>query len=92
MNTYPPKLIAKILKALREQDKENEKLNAVKETASPVPDIPPEYDQILKERGGFWDDVHGRYLPENLVLAARREEIEKEHSEGVCEVLPMQEL
>ena len=30
-------------------------------------------DQILKDGGGFWDDVHGGYLPEDLVMAARRD-------------------
>ena len=49
LNTYLPKLIAAILKALREQLKENDQLNAVEEIAGPVPEIPPEYDQILKE-------------------------------------------
>ena len=73
LNTYLPKLIATILKALREQLKENDQLNAVEEIAGPVPDIPLEYDQMLKE-GRFCDDVNGGYLPEDLVLAAKREE------------------
>ena len=71
LNTYPPKLIATILKALREQLKEN--------------------DQILKGGGQFWDDVNGGCLPEDLVLAARREEIEWAHSGGEYEIVPMQE-
>ena len=54
LDTYPPKLIATILKALREQLKENDQLNAVEEIAGPVPEIPLEYDQILKEGGRFW--------------------------------------
>ena len=37
LNTYPPKLIATILKALDEQLKENDQLNAVDEIAGPVP-------------------------------------------------------
>ena len=53
--------------------------------------IPLEYDQILKEGRSFWDDVDGGYLPEDLVLAARREEIDWVHSEGVYEIVPMQE-
>ena len=73
LNTYRPKLIATILKALREQLTENDQLNAVEEIAGPVPDIPLEYDQILKEGGIIWD-VNGGYPPEDLVLAARREE------------------
>ena len=59
--------------------------------AGPAPEIPLEYDQTLKEGGGFWDDVNGGYLPEDLVLTARREEIKWVHSEGVYESVPMQE-
>ena len=44
---------------------------------------------ILKGGGRFWDDVNGEYLPEDLVLAARREEIDWVHSEGVNEIVPM---
>ena len=72
LDTYPPKLILTILKALREQLKENDQLNAMDEIARPVPEIPLKYDQILKGGGNFWDDVNGGYLPEDLVLAARR--------------------
>ena len=85
LHTYPPKLIATILKALREQLKENNQLNAVEENAGPIPAIPLECDQILKEGGGFWDDVNGGYVPEDLVLAARCEEIVWVHSEDVYE-------
>ena len=91
LNTYLSKLIATILKALREQLKENDQLNAVEEIADPVPEIPLEYDQTLKEGGRFWDDVNGGYLPEDLVLAARREEIDWVDSEGVYEIVPLQE-
>ena len=42
-------------------------------------------------RGELWDDVNGGYLPEDLVLAARRAEIEWVHSEGVYKIVPMQE-
>ena len=91
LNTYPPKLIATILKALREQLKENDQLNAVEEIAGVTPAIPLEYGQILKGGGGFWDDAIGGHLPENLVLTARREEIEWVHSEDVHEIVPMQE-
>ena len=91
LNIYPPKLIATILKALREQLKKNDQLNAADEIAGPVPEIPLENDQILKEGGQFWDDVNGEYLPEDLVLAGRRDEIDWVHSEGVYEIVPMQE-
>ena len=77
---------ATILKALREQLKENDQLNAVEEIAGPVPEIPFEYDQILKEGGRFWDDVNSGYLPEDLVLATRWV-----HSVGVYEIVPTQE-
>ena len=90
LNTYPPKLIAKILKAFREQLNESDQLHSVEEIAGPVPEIPLEYDQILKG-GRFWDDVNGGYLPEDLVLAARREEIHWVHFEGVYEIVPIQE-
>ena len=83
LNTYPPKLIATIVKALREQLRESDQLNAVEEIAGPVPEIPLEYDQILKGGGKFLDAVNG-------VLAARREEIDWVHSEGVYEIFPMQ--
>ena len=84
-------LFSTILKALCEQLKENDQLNAVEEMAGPVPEISLEYDQILKEGGRFWDDVNGGYLPEDLVLAVRREEIDRVHSEGVYEIVPMLE-
>ena len=44
----------------------------------------------MKERGRSWDDVNGGYLPEELVLAAKREEMDLTHSEGVHEIVPMQ--
>ena len=92
LNTFHPNLIATSLKALREQLKENDQLNAVEEIAGPVPKIALEYDQILREGGRFWDDVNREYLPEDLVLAARREEVDWVHSEGVYEIVPMQEF
>ena len=66
-------------------------MNAVEEIAGPLPEILLEYDQILKGGGRFWEDVDGGYLPEDLVLASRREQIDWEHSEGVYEIVPMQE-
>ena len=45
----------------------------------------------MKDGGGFWDDVNGGYLPEYLVLTARREDIAVAHSECVFEIVPMQE-
>ena len=42
LNTYPPRLIATILKALREQLEENDQMNAIEEIAGPVPEIPLE--------------------------------------------------
>ena len=66
LNTYPPKLIATILKALREQLKESDQLHSVEGIAGPVREIPLEYDQILKEGGKFWDDVNGGICPKIL--------------------------
>ena len=88
-NTYLQQLIATIPKALREELTENDQLGAIAEIAGPVPKIPFEYQHILKGGGGFWDDVNGGYLSEDLVLAARREEIEWVHSEGVYEIVAM---
>ena len=90
LNTYPPILIAAILKAFREHLKESDQLHSVEEIAGPVPEIPLEHDQILKG-GGKFCDVNGGYLPQDLVLAPRREGIDWIHSEGVYEVGPMQE-
>ena len=81
LNTYPPKLIATILMALRDQ------LTIVEEIA----EIPREHDQIWKEGGRFWDDVNGGSLSEDIVLTARREETDWVHSDGVFEIVPMQE-
>ena len=63
----------------------------MEEIAGPAPQIPLEYDQNLKGGGKCWDDVNGGYLPGGLVLAAKREEIDWVHSEGVYEIIPMQE-
>ena len=47
--------------------------------------------QSFKKEEDSGYDVNGGYLPEDLVLAARREEIDWVHSEGVYEIFPMQE-
>ena len=79
LNTYPPKLIATMLKALRQQLTESDQLHSAEEIAGPVPRISLEIDQILRD-GRFWDDVNGGYLPEDIVLVARCEEIDWVHS------------
>ena len=66
-------------------------MNADEEIAGPLPEIPLEYDQSLKEGRRLWDGVNGEYLPEDLELAARREETDWVHSEGVYEFVPMHE-
>ena len=66
-------------------------MDAVGDIAVTVPEIPLEYGRILKDEGGFWDGVNRGYLPEDLVLAARREEIARVRSEGVFEIVSMQE-
>ena len=88
LNTYFPRAIATILKALREQLTWNDLFNVVEEIAEP--EIHLAYDQILKG-GRFWDDVNGGSLPEDLVLVARREEIDRVFSVGENEIVPMQE-
>ena len=52
---------------------------------------PLEYEGIFKAAGRFWDDVNGGYLPEDLVLAARREEVDWVHSHGVSGIVLMPE-
>ena len=47
--------------------------------------------QHQKSLSSMIDDVNGGYLPEDLVLTARREEIAWVHSEGVYEIVPMQD-
>ena len=84
LNTYLPP----ILKALREQLKENDQLNAVEEIADTVPQIPLEYDQILKG-GRFWVMSTSGICPKTFVLAARHKEMARVHSEGVYEIVPL---
>ena len=50
LNTYPPNLIATILKALREQLKETDPLTANEEIVSPATEIPLGDGQNLKRR------------------------------------------
>ena len=87
MNTYPPKLIATILRAHREQLIKNDQLRKLQAQCQKST---LEWNQIL-EGGRFWDDVNGGYLPEDLVLAARREVVDWVHSEGVYDIVLMQE-
>ena len=47
LNAYLPKLIATMLKALRELLKESGQLHSVEEIARPIPEIHLEHDQIL---------------------------------------------
>ena len=54
LNTYLPTLIATILKALREQLKESDQLNAVEEIESPVPEVP----LLTKSTYGTQDALH----------------------------------
>ena len=59
-----------ILKVLREQFEDDDQMKTAGEIAGSVPETSLEWERILKERGRFWDDVNGGYLPEDLVLAA----------------------
>ena len=85
-------MTATILKALREQLKENNQLSVVEEIAGPVPKIPLEYDQILKEEENYGMMSTLGICPKIPVLAVRREDIDWVHSEGVYEIVPMQEF
>ena len=71
LNRYAPKLIASILKALRERLKETDQMNAVEEIAGPTPEIPLEHDQILKGGGGFWDDTDKSVDPAHKKIPSR---------------------
>ena len=87
LNTYPPNLIEKIMLALHEQLKENVQLHA-HEAQYQKPLL-----SMIKSWTGdkFCDDVNGGCLPEDLVLASRREEIDWVHSEGIYQTVPMLE-
>ena len=84
-----PTLFATVLKYIFGQIKEDGELSAVAEIAGSVPDIPIEYEQFLKDRGGSWNDVNRSYLPEDSVLTARREETAWALADGVHETVPM---
>ena len=58
-NTYRPTLIATILKARREQLKENELIECRRRDCKSVRDILIEYEQILKGGEGFLARVIG---------------------------------
>ena len=78
LNMNNLRLMETILKALRGQFKEDGEMDTAGEIAGLVPEIPLEREQILKERGGFWDDVNDGYLPENLVLIASLDSFESD--------------
>ena len=84
-------MIATILKALRQPIKENDQLNVVEEISGPVSEISIADARILRDGRGYWDDVNGGHLPEDLVWAARGEEMSWVHSGGFYEIVPMQE-
>ena len=55
LNMYSPTSMETILKALREQSKEDDQVKSVGEITSSVPETLLDWDPILKERGGFWE-------------------------------------
>ena len=89
---YPPKLVAAILRDLREQ------LRATGEMLQfdyPVPedpviprDIPREAEEELES---YWDDANGGWLDAKLVRAARAEELETIKSYQVYVKRPIKE-
>ena len=89
---YPPKLVAAILRGLREQ------LRATGEMLQfdyPVPedpviprDIPP---AAVEELESYWDDANGGWLDSKLVRAARAEELAAIKSYEVYEKRPIKE-
>ena len=44
-----------ILKALREQLEEDDQMNTAEGIAGSIPETSLECEQILKERGGYWE-------------------------------------
>ena len=86
LNTYPPKLIATILKALREWPVE-----CGWRDCGPSTRNPSWVRSNLERRRKILGWCQRWYLSEDLVVAARREEIYWVHSEGVYEIVPMQE-
>ena len=52
---YNPILMETILKALREQIKEDDQMNTAGEIAGSIPETSFDWDPILKVREGFWE-------------------------------------
>ena len=90
---YPPKLVAAILRGLREQ------LRAIGEMQVydyPVPEDPviPGNDatqEDVDELESYWDDANGGWLDPKLVRAARAEELAAIKSYEVYEKRPIKE-
>ena len=89
---YPPKLVTAVLRAARDQLRLDGHLSALEsEIAGPIAEedeVPPEWRELLTQGGGFWDDVHGGWLPEKLVIAARAEELRWVHEQEVYKIVP----
>eukprot|EP00971_Amphidinium_carterae_P086480 1711348-Amphidinium_carterae.1 len=82
---YPPKLVAAVLRALRQQLRHDGTLNSLEELSGPYPEhevVPEHWRELLDEGGKFYDDVHGGILDSKLVIAARALELEWIHREG----------
>ena len=89
---YPPRLVAGVLKAVRDQLRQDGHLSALESSiAGPIaeePEVPHEWRELLLQGGGFWDDVHGGWLPDKMVIAARAEELRWVHEQEVYKIVP----
>ena len=61
LNMYNPTSMETLLKALREQSKEDDQMKSVGEITSSVAETLLDWESILKERGGFWEGHSGTY-------------------------------
>ena len=89
---YPPRLVTAVLRAIRDQLRHDGHLSAFEtDIAGPIAEeeeIPAEWRELFLEGGGFWDDVHGGWLPDKLVVAARAEELRWVHDQEVYRIVP----
>ena len=82
---YPPKLVIAVLKAIKQEATERGFIGSMElQSSGPVPSKPMfDLDDpgVLSAVVEAWDDVTGSELPPDLVLAARKEEIDEDEVE-----------